>query len=72
MHVQRILLERPRLVSDHFYLATSIIYPNQNEARHLPLEIDTLLSRKSYVVGTHLNRLETIQMSANNIGFCKK
>ena len=27
--VQRILLERPHLVHDHFYLATSITYPNQ-------------------------------------------
>ena len=30
--MQQILLERPRLVSDHFYLATSITCPNENEA----------------------------------------
>ena len=33
--VQRVLLERPRLVSDHFYLATSITSPNQNEAEDI-------------------------------------
>ena len=35
IHVQRILLQRPRLVSDHFYLATCISYPNQDEAEDI-------------------------------------
>ena len=30
--LQRILLERPRLVSEHFYSATSITFSNINEA----------------------------------------
>ena len=30
--IQRILLARPRLVSDHFYSAISITFPNINEA----------------------------------------
>ena len=34
-HLQWILLERPRLVSDHFYLATSITCPNQIEAEDI-------------------------------------
>ena len=62
--IQPIVLERPRLVSDHFYLATSITLPNRNEAEdsgHL----------KYGLFSTHLNRLdETIRMSTNNIGFC--
>ena len=33
IHVQRILVERPRLVSDHFYSATSITFPNIYEAK---------------------------------------
>ena len=33
--IQQILLERPRLVSDHFYLATSITSPNQSEAKDI-------------------------------------
>ena len=35
LEIQRILLERPRLVSDHFHLATSITCPNQNEAEDM-------------------------------------
>ena len=34
-YIQRILLEQPRLVSDHFYLATSFTSPNQNEAEDI-------------------------------------
>ena len=34
LQLQQILLERPRLVSDHFYLATIITCPNQNEAEN--------------------------------------
>ena len=33
--IQLILLERQGVVSDHFYLATSITYPNQNEAEDI-------------------------------------
>ena len=33
--MQRILLEWPSLISDHFYLATSITSPNQNEAEDI-------------------------------------
>ena len=33
--IQRILLERPRLVIDHFYLATSITCSNQNKAEDI-------------------------------------
>ena len=33
--VPPLLLERPRLVSNHFYLATSIPCPNQNEAEDI-------------------------------------
>ena len=30
--IQQILIERSRVVSDHFYLTTSITCPNENEA----------------------------------------
>ena len=35
MQLQQILLERPRQVSDHFYLVTNITSPNQNEAEDI-------------------------------------
>ena len=31
LQVQQILFERPRLVSDRFYSATSFTFPNKNE-----------------------------------------
>ena len=57
--VQRILLERTRLISDHFYIATSITSSYQNEAEDIGhLNIRNICSSFK------------IQMSTNNIRFC--
>ena len=46
--------------------ATKVHYIKQNDRIYYTVHITF---NKSYVVGTHLNRLiETIQMSTNNIG----
>ena len=60
-YILRILLERPRLVSDHFNLATSITLPNKNEAEDS--------GYLNYMLYFQDNLYETIQMSNNNIGF---